>query len=180
VLDGVVPPEDVLGVVDGVVVAGVLAFAAGFGAFGAGVVVLDAGGGVGVACGTVSGVGLVVAGGGVGVAWATVFVPGGFDCPTPRSRTLLAPPALSPYAAEAASSTAKAAREAVGSAPRRRLRSGGDAAWPHSTQTSWRSSSAAPQSSHVRAGGGGGGGISGSVTADQFRNTGRRRPLRRV
>src|SRR4051794_1438987 len=109
-----------------------------------------------------------------------VSLPGGFG-PTPRSLTLLAPPALRPYAADAASRTAAAASDAVGSAPRKRLRSGGDAALPHSTQISWRSSSAAPQSSHERAGGGGGGGggIFGSVTADQFRNTGRRRLLRR-
>src|SRR3954453_10725835 len=110
-----------------------------------------------------------------------VSLPGGFG-PTPRSLTLLAPPALRPYAADAASRTVAAASDAVGSAPRKRLRSGGGAALRHSTQISWRSSSAAPHSPHWRTsgagGGGGGGGIAGSLTADQFRNTSGRCPLR--
>ena len=69
----VVPPDDgVLGVDDGVdgagvVVFGAFAFLLGFGVA-AGVEELDDGGGLGVACGTVSGEPVVLAGGGVGVA----------------------------------------------------------------------------------------------------------------
>ena len=57
------------------VAAGVFAFFDAFGVL-AGVL----GGGVGVACGTVSdGVVVVEAGGGVGLAWAIVSLPGGLD-----------------------------------------------------------------------------------------------------
>ena len=119
--------------VDGVVVEA-LGFAVVFEDFAGGAG--EAGAGVAVAGGTGAGVVPVVAGGG----WAALATASGtagfFDSARPGSLTLRAPPAVNPYAADAASSTANAASEAVGSARRSRRRSRGSAAWPHSTQIS--------------------------------------------